>query len=299
MPWDWSLETDGALARQAQPEDWFASVAGTSLKGLPTSVTVPAMPAPPHRRAAQRARRKAHRTRRRALLVAVGVAILVVLAVSAFRPDGRPTVGTGSPASATRLLPPPPPTGIGLAVYGKLHVASPVNERVITAIGYHGAGADALPFDPVGRQANVGVATRFFHRIFGGGGSGSVVYYRLGGGEGPSTGALDVGATPGTDVYAPTDGTVVGLRDYMLNGKKYGSVIDIEPIREPSVVLSISHLEADPALTVGSTITSSTSRIGRVIDLSGAERLALARYTRDAGNYVELVLHPAGSVPLR
>ena len=29
------------------------------------------------------------------------------------------------------------------------------------------------------------------------------------------------------------------------------------------------------------------------------ERLALARYTRDAGNYVELTLRPAGSVPLR
>jgi hypothetical protein len=58
-------------------------------------------------------------------------------------------------------------------------------------------------------------------------------------------------------------------------------------------------LEADPALTVGSTISASTSRIGRVIDLSQAEHLALSRYTRDSGNYVELVLHPAGTVPLR
>jgi murein DD-endopeptidase MepM/ murein hydrolase activator NlpD len=298
VPWDWALETEGALAREPQAENWFASVAGTSLKRWPTSVTVAAMhPAPPRRRPAPRARRNARRTRRRAFLVAVGVAILVVLAVSAFRPDGRPVVGT--PASATRLLPPPPPSGIGLAVYGRLHVSSPINERVITAIGYHGAGGDALAFDPVGRQANVGVATRFFHRIFGGGGSGGVVYYQLGEGQGPSTGALDVGAAPGADVYAPTDGTVVGLRDYVLNGKKYGSVIDIEPIREPSVVLSVSHVDADPALTVGSTISASTSRIGRVIDLSGAERLALSRYTRDAGNYVELVLHPAGSVPLR
>jgi murein DD-endopeptidase MepM/ murein hydrolase activator NlpD len=231
--------------------------------------------------------------------VALGVAVVVVLAVSAFRPDGRPVVGAGTPASATRLLPPPPPSGVAVAVYGRLHVASPVNERVITAIGYHGAGGDALPFEPVGRQANVGVATRLFHRIFGGGGSGGVVYYQLGGGQGPSSGALDIGAPPGTDVYAPTDGTIVGLRDYVLNGKKYGSVIDIEPVREPSVVLSVSHLEADPALTVGSTISAGTSRIGRVIDLSQAEHLALSRYTRDAGNYVELVLHPAGTVPLR
>ena len=44
---------------------------------------------------------------------------------------------------------------------------------------------------------------------------------------------------------------------------------------------------------------ASTSKIGSVLDLSAAEHLALARYTRDAGNYVEMVLRPAGSVPLR
>jgi murein DD-endopeptidase MepM/ murein hydrolase activator NlpD len=256
------------------------------------------MPAAPAYRRHDRRVARARQTRRRAVLLALAAGVFVILAVAAFRPDGRPAVGA-RPASATRLLPPPPPTGVAIALYGRLRVASPVNESVVTAVGYHGAGEGTLPFQPVGRQANVGVATRIFRRIFGGGGSGSVVYYRLGGGQGPSTGALDVGAAPGTDVYAPTDGTVVGLRDYVLNGQTYGSVIDIEPAGEPSVVLSVSHVQADPALTVGSTIAASTSRIGRVVDLSRAEHLALARYTRDAGNYVELVLRPAGSVPLR
>jgi murein DD-endopeptidase MepM/ murein hydrolase activator NlpD len=254
-------------------------------------------PAPAHRRPPRRAAAAARSARRRAILVAIGVGLVIVLAVAAFRPGGRPAIGASTPASATRLLPPPPPAGLALAVYGRFRVASPVNEGVVTAIGYHGAGDDALPFEPVGHQANAGIATRVFRRIFGGGGDG-VSYYQLGGGQGPSTGALDVGAPSGTDVYAPTDGTVVGLRDYVLNGRAYGSVIDIQPAGEPSVVLSISHVQADPSLTVGSPIAESTSRIGTVIDLSGAERLALAQYTRDAGNYVELVLHPAGSVPL-
>jgi hypothetical protein len=240
------------------------------------------MPAPSaYRRPDGRAAR-ARQARRRAVLLALVVGLFVILAVAAFRPGGGSRVGAATPASATQLLPPPPPSGVAIASYGRLRVASPVNESVVTAIGYHGAGQGTLPFEPVGRQANVGIATRVFHRIFGGGGSGGVVYYRLGGGQGPSTGALDVGA-----------------RDYVLNGEKYGSVIDIQPVGEPSVVLSVSHVQADPALTVGSTITASTSRLGRVVDLSGAERLALARYTRDAGNYVELTLHPAGSVPLR
>lgn len=298
MPWDWALETDGSLARDPSEENWFVSVRPVPLKGLAESATVPAMPAPTAYRRHDRRAARARLARRRAIVLALVVGLFVILAVAAFRPGGGSTVGA-SPASATRLLPPPPPSGVAIASYGRLRVASPVNESVVTAIGYHGAGDGTLPFEPVGRQANVGIATRVFHRIFGGGGSNGVVYYRLGGGQGPSTGALDVGAAPGRDVYSPTDGTVVGLRDYVLNGEKYGSVIDIQPVGEPSVVLSISHLQADPALTVGSTITASTSRIGRVVDLSGAERLALARYTRDAGNYVELTLRPAESVPLR
>ena len=255
-------------------------------------------PAPSHRRPPRRTSRSTRHARRRALLVAVGAGILVILAFAAFRPGGKPSVNPSAPASATRLLPPPPPTGLSIASYGRLHVASPINEDVVTAIGYHGAGSDALPWTPVGRQANAGIVTRVFHRIVGGGGGG-ISYYLIGGGEGASTGALDVGASPGTDVYAPADGTIVGLRDYILNGTKYGSVIDMQPAGEPSVVLSVSHLRADPALTVGSMVSESTSKIGTVIDLSNAEHLALARYTRDAGNYVELVQHPAGSVPLR
>jgi hypothetical protein len=296
----WSPETDGALARAPDPDDWFFSMTGSELNGRANWATVPPMqPSPAYRRQSRRAAaRRARHTRRRTLLAAVGVGVLVVLAVAAFRPSGHPAVGDASPASATRLLPPPPPDGVTIAVYGRLHVASPVNESVVTAIGYHGAGDDAIAFDPVGRQANAGVATRVFHRIFGGG-SGGVAYYQLGGGQGPSTGALDVGAAPGTDVYAPADGTVVGLRDDILNGRKYGSVIDVQPADEPAVVMSISHIQADPALTVGSQISASTSRIGSVVDLSGVEHLALARYTRDAGNYVEIVLHSAGSLPLR
>lgn len=246
-------------------------------------------PATAYRRPQRRPSRATRRARHRAILLLVGLGVLVVLAVAAFRPDGRPVVGASAPASASRLLPPPPPNGLVIASADALQISTPVNETVVTAIGYHGAGEDAVALDPVGRQANEGVAARVFHRIFGGGGGG-VAYYELGGGQGASTGALDVGAAPGTDVYAPVDGTVVALRDHILNGTKYGSVIDIQPTSEPSLVLSVAHVEADPALTVGSALTRSTSRIGTVIDFSGVEKLALARYTRDAGNYAEITV---------
>ena len=255
--------------------------------------------APAYRRPERRAPKSVRRARRRALLAVFAFAFLVVLALAAFRPAGpAPLVGVGVPASASRLIPAGPPTPLVVATHGALHIQLPVNERNVTAIGYHGAGDGALPLDPLGRRVNEGLFTRIFHRIFGGGGGG-VAYYQLGGGDGPSTGSLNVGAAPGTDVYSPVDGTVVGLNDYVLDGKAYGSVIDIQPTDEPSVVVSITHLRADPSLRVGSPLTSRTSRIGAILDFAGVERLALARYTQDAGNHVAISVSSAATVPLR
>ena len=232
------------------------------------------------------------------MLALCGFAFLVVLVLAAFRPGSTPVVGVGSPASASRLLPAGPPRPLIVAMHETLRIQLPVNERNVTAIGYHGAGDDALALDPLGRQANEGAFSRLFHRIFGGGGGG-VAYYQLGGGDGPSTGSLNIGAAPGTEVYAPVDGTVVGLGRQILNGKPYGSVIDIQPSDEPSVVLSVTHLRADPSLTVGAPVSARTSRIGSIVDFAPVERLALARYTQDAGNHVAISVRAATTVPLR
>ncbi len=245
-----------------------------------------------YRRPQRRPSSAVRRARRRALLTIFALTVFVVLLVSAFRSGGSPAIGTGAPASASRLLPAGPPEPLVIAVHDALRVQLPVNQRNVTAIGYHAAGEDALPLDALGRQANEGLFARAFHRIFGGGGGG-LTYYQLGGGSGPSTGSLNVGAAPGTDVYAPVDGTVVGLRSYVLDGKSYGAVIDIQPSGEPSVVVSVTHLRPDPALAVGSDVSAGSSKIGNVLDFSGVERLALARYTQDAGNHVEIELHSA------
>ena len=217
--------------------------------------------------------------------------------VSAFAAGTAPSVGTAGPASASRLLPAGPPQPLIVAVRDGLRLQLPINQRRVTAIGYHGAGEDVLALDPLGRQANEGLLSRIVHRIFGGGGGG-IAYYRLGGGVGPSTGALNVGAVPGTDVYSPVDGTVVGLRPYVVNGRAYGSRLEIQPATEPSVVVSVSHLRTDPLITVGSVLAAGTSKIGTVIDLARVERQALARYTQDAGNHVSIEVRPAANAGL-
>ena len=172
------------------------------------------------------------------------------------------------------------------AVVARLH------DRGLIPLDIGASGDGALPLTPLGRQGNEGALARLAHKIFGGGGGG-FVYFQLSGGE---TAALDVGALPGTDVYAPVDGTIVGISDYILDGRPYGSRIDIQPSAAPSLVVSLTHLSPDPALTVGSTIAASSTKVGRVVDLSGVETQALSRYTQDAGNHVAIELRAAANL---
>ncbi len=183
-----------------------------------------------------------------------------------------------------------------VAQQGALQLQLPISQSLVTAIAYHGPGDGALALAPAGRQANEGVFGRLGRKLFGGDGSG-LPYYLLGG-EGPSTGALDVGAPTGTDVYAPVDGSVIAISPFVLDGRRYGAEIQIAPAETPSFVVSLTRLRADPALNVGSAVVSGRSKIGTVLDLSAVERQALARYTRDAGNHVTVEVRPAASTGL-
>ena len=256
------------------------------------------MPAPrAPRRAARAQRRDARRARRRtALLALLAIVFVVTLALTAFS-GGSPSRQATQLVPVSHLLPTGPPAPLVVAIQGALRLQLPIARGQVTAIGYHGAGDAALALSPLGRQANQGFVARLYHRIFGGG-HGGLTYYSLEGGGGPTTGELDVGAAPGTDVYSPVDGTVVGLTPYVIDGKTYGQRIEIQQSDAPSVVVSLTNLKPDPSLTVGSTVASATSRVGTVLGLSSVERQALARYTQDAGDHVAVSVHPAAALAL-
>jgi murein DD-endopeptidase MepM/ murein hydrolase activator NlpD len=276
--------------------------AGQRLPGGSPFVTVRPMPAQTAQTAAvRRARRQAAREHRRsavqrrrrlALLVLVGAVVLAALMLTAFGQSSPKTVPQTLPPPASRLLPTGPPTPMSVALHGTLRIQLPVAENRVTAIGYHSSSDGGLGLTPLGRQGNEGALSRLAHKLFGGG-HGRFVYYQLSGGE---TDVLDVGAPPGTDVYAPVDGTVIGISPFILNGRAYGSRIDIQPAAAPSLVVTLTQLKSDPALTVGTTVTASGTKVGRVIDLSGVEKQALAHYTQDAGNHVSVELHPAAAL---
>jgi hypothetical protein len=259
------------------------------------------VPAPAANRAGVRrsrsrqARAAARRTRRIAALVIAASALLITLLLTAFGSGGARPLATTSPAPATRLLPAGPPRPQVIAVRGSLRIQMPVAQSRVTAVGYHATSEGALALSPVGRQANAGLLARLARRLLGTGGAG-LSYYLLGGDDGPRTAVLNVGAPPGTDVYSPVDGTVVGINDYVISGRRRGARIDIQPSGAASIVVSVTHLRPDPALTVGSTVSAASSKVGTLLDLADVERQALARYTNDAGNHVALEVHPAATL---
>jgi len=234
------------------------------------------------------------RLRRLAVLVTVAVVAVVVVLLTAFGGAAAPAPQTAV-ASASRLVPAGPPTLQVVAKVGLLHLQLPVSQSRVTAIGYQGGSEGSIALDPIGTQANQGLLQRLARKVIGAS-SGSPRWYQLPGGFGPSTSALDVGAPSGTDVYSPVDGSVIAITPVVLNGARLGSRIDVQPTGAASLVVSISHVRADPALAVGSPVTAGASRLGSIVDFSRIERQALARYTNDSGNHVVVEVHPSASL---
>jgi hypothetical protein len=218
---------------------------------------------------------------------------LVTLILTAFGSSSPETVAsTVAPVAAATGVPPEPQV---LATVGNLQIKLPVAGEAVTAIGFHGAGDGAMELSPVGRQVNEGLLARLWRRIAGSAQDGPV-WFQLEGG--PGTEVLDVGAVPGTDVYSPVVGTVVSISDFVIDGKVFGSRIDVRPSAAPSLIVSLSHLAPDPSLTVGSPVLASSSKLGTVVDVAVVERQALAKHAPARGNNVAIDVRPAaGSLP--
>lgn len=224
------------------------------------------------------------------MLVFLGALALVTLLLTAFGSGGT-TQAPVAPTVQNALTgerPQPQP----LATVGNLSIGLPIAAGAVTAIGFHGSATGALSLQPLGQQANEGLLARLWHRIAGSSKQGPA-WFQLGGQAGPGTSVLDVGALPGTDVYSPVNGTIAAITDYIVDGERHGAQIDIRPSNAPSVVLSLTHLEPDPSLAVGSSLLLGVSKLGTVVDISKVERQALASHTNDAGDNVAIEVHAA------
>ena len=254
------------------------------------------MHAPRPSRDARRAQlRRNQQLRRLTGLTVVAAILTATLTLTAFSGNGTVQVAVTQPAPATRLLPSGPPSPQVVAVQGSLRLQLPVAQDALTALGYHEGTDGALGLKPIGSRVNHGFLSRLARKLFGGD-AGSLRWYQL---SGSSTQVLNVGAAPGTDVYSPVDGTVVGITENVLNGRVYGVRVDVQPSSAPSLVVSLSNIRPDPALTVGSSVAAATSKIGTILDLSRVVRQSLARYTQDAGNHVAVSVHAAATLAIQ
>jgi hypothetical protein len=296
--WSWADARDGALALQLDVA-WEEPHSRQRVQSK--GAMVPPMASARYREAARRRARRRQtsilqRHAGRVLAIALLSAVaLMTLLLTAFG-SGSPTAP--QPLAESGVLPGGRPQPQVVAAVGTLRLQLPIAQSAVTAIGYHRASPGALDLQPVGRQGNAGILTRLWNRIVGTPRE-RLVWFQLSGSRGPGTSSLNVGAAPGTDVYAPVDGTVVGITDYVVANRTHGAKIDIRPNDAPSLVVSLTHLRPDPALTVGSPVTAPISKVGLVLELSRVERQALARYTQDAGNNVALEVRPAATLTIR
>lgn len=218
--------------------------------------------------------------------------VALVLILSAWT-GGRPPSPLGTtPAVGEQTLSSQQPVPIVVARVESLSLKLPIARRSVTAIGYH-ASPDTVALSPEGTQVNEGLFSRIFHRLVGSGGGG-LSYYKLSGGVGTDNGALDVGAAPGTDVYAPVNGKVVQVGPYVVGGYLMGKRIDIRPDDDATLIVSMTRLRPDPLIVrIGKPVIAGVTRVGSIIDFSKIEHQKLAHYTQDQGNHVTIEVYPA------
>jgi hypothetical protein len=251
------------------------------------------------RRRTTRRRRDPRRLRLIAGLVLALIAVVVLTWLLRSGSGGTDTTGIAPPNSKV-LAPDGPPQVQTMATAGGLILDVPITQGRITAIVYHATGtADAIPLQPAGKQRNEGFLARLGDSLFGSGGNGGPAYFIDGGGSGPDTSSVDVGAPAGTSVYAPVDGIVVSVQPYVLNGLQRGSIVQIRPDIAPAVIVTVGNLGEHLNVDVGTPVKAAQTKLGSVIDLSKLLDQTVARYTSDAGNHASFQISPApGASPL-
>ncbi len=226
--------------------------------------------------ASRRARRRVidrRRRRRRALVslaAPLAVAALVIGALLLGSGDGGSDPVTVTPSPA--LGPGGRPPDITIARTGQIELKLPVDRSRVTAIAFHPLDDPrALELTPTGPLEHHDSPR--------------------GDRPGPGRAGMDVGAPAGTLVYAPVDGIVVAVSEYVVRGRVVGLQMGIEPLRARGVLVMVNHVEphaGTPVPKVGEAVQAGRTPLGQVPDLSGFLEQEISRFTADAGNHVAI-----------
>ena len=108
--------------------------------------------------------------------------------------------------------------------------------------------------------------------------SGSAICLYRSNRRGAADSAVEVGAPPGSPVFAPLDGTVVEVKPYLLYGKYDDVEIHIQPEGRDDLDLVIIHV-SDPQVEAGDEVVAGKTQVASVRKLSDLMELQLAEYT--------------------
>ena len=231
------------------------------------------------------------------LVILMLVGVLTAVAVDRLSTEA-PSPPLHCPSPPTTYCQVPRLSHRSSALHETLRLFLPVAPNRVSAIGYRGSGANALPLEPFGTLANPGILIRLKNKLFGGGSDQAVRYYLIGGGTGPQTGGVDIGAPVGTNVYAPVDGTILAINPVVISGQRFGHRVDIEPATDHGLVVTVTNINVSSPLEVGHRVTASRSLLGKTVDISSVQTAALAQFTQDKGDHVHIEVVPAANVAL-
>lgn len=246
--------------------------------------------------------RRRHRAARLVAIASVGVVTAIVLVVWLVGLLGREVVAktdsnaaTGATAAVATAAPieqngPPTPQTLARTVVEQgstvLALQLPIRREAVTGIGFSPRRERGLiELEPSGSPANTSWLRRTTQRFLSTAPPGDLRWYRLAEGA-PSM--VTVGALPGTEVYAPIDGKVLTISDYVIDGEQRGVLVQLQPVGDGSTVVVVRNLDAASDLAVGETVSQSKTKLGTVRDMEGALEAPLADYTYDTGSGVDI-----------
>lgn len=250
------------------------------------------------------------RSRRAARLQASLVVLVVVAALIVGWQISRPS--QAEPLSDTAMPTPSAPEQVAVAVadrsdptpffgsYRSLHLYLPVSPDALTEIGYHQASGTAalnmtslLPdADMVAAEENQGTGRQDAAGKEAGPTvlAGEVLRMWRSNRSGPPDTAIDVGAPPGTPVYAPVTGEVIGVRAYRLYDKYDDYEIHIQPTGWPEVDVVMIHVE-NVSVEVGDHVIGGVTSVAGVRLLSDRVTHQISAFTKDGGDHVHVQLN--------
>ncbi|MCW2927380.1 MAG: hypothetical protein JWM86_1348 [Thermoleophilia bacterium] len=203
--------------------------------------------------------------------------------------DASDALATPS-AAAVEASGPPTPQTLAEAIVepgsAGLRLQLPIRRQAVSGIAF-GPRRErgVLELEPSGTRANTSWVRRTTQRFLATTPANDLRWYRL---EDGAPSMVIVGALPGTEVYAPIDGTVEAIGEYVIDGVARGQVIQLQPIGDGQTLVVLRNLEVATDLMVGTSVTQGVTRLGSVRDMEGALEAPLADYTHDSGSGIDM-----------